>query len=122
MYYLLSDNIILDENRFKKVGYSIRTQEKGLSKYLYLTSWSGEKFLGTIKNQSENVYDLIEKGDLVKTFGIFRVDEINTPLNQIYTCLDRKSMMVINTLGVKAIYKLDEEGNYIKAWEEKEYD
>ena len=120
MFYLLEDNRIIVENKRFTDIYCYENRKGFLYKSFKDKNYGKNRNLGKIKKQSENVFDLIEAGDLVKTFGIFRVDEINTQLKQIYGFLDRESIIVINTLGVKAIYKPNEKGDYIKAWEEKD--
>ena len=91
---------------------------------------NGSKFFisnkGLIKKQSENVFDLIEVGDLVN---------LDKTLNQVIAILkeDKRTIFEIgdnkwfsykelnNYLNnnLFAIYKPDANGNYIKVWDKK---
>ncbi len=94
MYYLTESNEIISDEEKEKMNVS-------------------NKF----KKQSENVFDLIEVGDLVKyvyydnSVDISNVDESDlkrlTAINSLYDNI-RKS--------VRTIYKPNEKGDYIKVW------
>ena len=108
MYYLLESNRIIDTNEVLNSGIQIKIKVSGDSKVLYLIGWFGERFFGTIKKQSENVYDLIDKKqDLIKIDG--QIIMAKTILGDVR-----------NLSGISAIYKPDAKGDYIKVWEKKE--
>lgn len=116
MYYLLEDNRIIDTNEVLNSGIQIKIKVSGDSKVLYLIGWFGERFFGTIKKQSENVYDLIDwEKDIVAmdTFGEFLIFNCKTTRSDFFDGFYRFRW-------IKAIYKPDEKGNYIKAWEKKD--
>lgn len=112
MFYLLEDNSIIDSEELKrklhldaKVGIIDNELIVTLENFPIFRSES------KIKKQSENVYDLIDwEKDLVM------VD------NMIYQCKyfhrDLREEYIENK-WFNAIYKPDEKGNYIKAWEKK---
>lgn len=125
MYYLLEDNrIIYDEeilNEFKKRGNFNNLKTKINKNELQLIYINDKDIscivhrVGNIKKQSENVFDLVEKGDLV-----------NTIVDSIYQVVIIAKNVVIapqwafDLAEVTAIYKPDSKGNYIKVWEKKE--
>lgn len=115
MYYLLEDNRIIERDRLE------HWEEKG---FLY----DHYKSYGKIKKESENVFDLIEVGDLVE--GKWRfwqrfIREVVSLANyeeyKIITLDGFVSVSVSNnrenTDKVDAIYKPNKNGDYIKVWE-----
>lgn len=97
MFYLLENNRIIDSDEYFKYAYAYKN---GITYYNI-----------AIKKQSENVFDLIENGDLIKikmcdTFNILEVCRINGGVNGMKHII--------------AIYKPDSKGNFIKVWEVKE--
>ena len=109
MYYLLEDNIIIDSEKLsvKVIEYQGKQYLSRDSKNIYS--------LGTIKKQSENVYDLIEVGDLVGSdFDISRVVGLQSDSVVV------KHDCCIYFENITTIYKPDAKGNYIKAWEKKD--
>ena len=95
MYYLTESNEIVSDEEKDKINVS-----------------------NNFKKQSDNVFDLIEAGDLIKyvyydnQVSISNVDESDlkrlTAINSLYDNI-RKS--------VRTIYKPNEKGDYIKVWE-----
>ena len=117
MYYLLEDNRIIDESKALHNVDKIIIEEKENKKYLYLVGWLGKHFCGKIKNQSENVYDLIDWGkDLVRIdwsdWESFIIDcnFKKNNFNDGYYSLD----------WITSIYKPNSKGDYIKVWEKKD--
>lgn len=110
MYYLLESNRIIDSENYKEPYILSKDVIRG-REVLFLTSFKDQVSVkGTIKKQSENVYDLIEKEDLIKikmcdTFSILEVKNINSGVSGMR--------------HIVAIYKPDKQGNYIKVWEVK---
>ena len=76
--------------------------------------------MGKIKKQSENVYDLIEVGDLVKYEDDFLGATLLAEVYMNYGKLSLFDETDIKNLDILAIYKPDEKGNYIKVWEKKD--
>lgn len=126
MYYLLDNNLIINKNdeRIKCFTYSMDKTET----YIYLKCDSKtpnaiwdctEYYYATrhlILKQSENVFDLIEKGDLIK------LDYSNNPYFQDHFTIrfvDDTTFKGIhcNEDVIIAIYKPNSKGDYIKVWE-----
>ena len=66
-----------------------------------------------VKNQSKNVFDLID----------WEEDLVMTANGQIHHCswlANCSKKYYMNGGWITAIYKPDEEGNYIKVWEKKD--
>lgn len=115
MFYLLKNNRIIDSNKLKnQVDFVIEEDN-----VLYVEYWLGKKFLGSIKKQSENVWDLIENGDLLKikqpkdseekySFGEYKEPETTNYASYIKDAFPNK---------ILAIYKPNSNGDYIKVWE-----
>ena len=111
MFYCLTEyNTIRIENR-----RPCQEQEKN---YYYIMDWdyeSGKYVEIVIKKYSENVYDLIETGDLVKVTnleGEERIIEINSflPVKTHLHILEDHRQDII------AIYKEDKRKNYFIVW------
>lgn len=116
MFYLLYDNRIIDSQKEDVYVYEFQ-----IHKWLHKNNEHKTCF-GLLKNQSENVFDLIEEGDLlyipfdcngmiVHRFDMFKCYKYNA-----FHC----SIHIVHEKGIFAIYKPDDEGNYIKVWERKE--
>ena len=119
MYYLLEKNrIVCNEELIKRYKGNLRNLEIEIKRnelqLIYINDRDIRYIIanvGKIKKQSENVYDFIEKEDLIKikmvdTFSILEVCRINGGAS-----------------GMKhifAIYKPDANGNYIKVWEKED--
>lgn len=126
MYYLLDNNLIINKNdkRIKNLTYSIDKTET----YVYLECDSktpeaifncAEFYYATrhlVIRQSENVFDLIEKGDLIK------LDYSNYPYNEDSFYIRFVDDMTFKGIHcnediIIAIYKTNSKGDYIKVWE-----
>ena len=111
MFYLLENGEIIDSEELSNSGIHINIKEN----VMYLDSWLGTRFYGTIKKQSENVYNLIDwEKDLVRITW-------SDGKNFIIDCNINKSEFFDGYYRfewITAIYKPDEKGNYIKVWEE----
>lgn len=130
MYYLTESNGIISDEQIKKI--------KGAC--LVSTTLYDDEFqvIDRIKKQSENVFDLIEVGDLVEEGDfneIYKVkifdngndkfrdivfDEYNGDLYVKYEACDDEYYSYIETLGtinIVKIFKPNEKGDYIKVWE-----
>lgn len=111
MFYLLENGKIIDS---EKCIVKIVQNEWLCNKYNYC--------LGKIKKQSENVYDLIEFGDLLflpfycGDMLISRFDTFESYENNLFYCW----IHTVREKEIYAIYKPDSEGNFIKVWEKKE--
>ena len=69
---------------------------------------------------TENIYDLIEVGDLIRYNDEFLGA---SPLREVY--LNYGELQLLDEIDIKflditAIYKLNEKGDYIKVWEAKD--
>ena len=117
MYYLLENNRIIDS----EISYTTNFPYWEIKDNCLFAKSKNDKLVrpcneNKIKKQSENVYDLIEFGDLVQTnYGSLRdVRGIQSDSVVIqYDCC-------IYFENIIAIYKLDANGNYIKVWEKKD--
>lgn len=152
MFYLLKDNRIIDTNNqtFKEeymgasgiTYYSIETPNET---HIHYTLGGGEyednnyKFhSASIKKQSENVFDLIEIGDLVmvdraKIYTSFYTESI-IEISQVFWSESHHSLCVYPRgngyycpiiefgvqKGILAIYKSNSNGDYIKVWEKED--
>lgn len=135
MYYLLNNNRVIDtndktfkSNYFERSGltfYSIETPDEyhthiGLCD-IY-TNHTYEFSSRDIKKQSDNVFDLIEVGDLIKDDDcVYEVREITY---NGYS--DNRRSFVSQPAGFKhhkweitSIYKPNSIGDYIKVWEKE---
>lgn len=116
MFYLLENNRIIDS----EISYTTNFPYWEVKDNRLYAKSKNDKIVrpyneNKIKTQSENVYDLIEKGDLVKTIvdSIYHV--IIVQKNTIFAPQCFFDLAVVN-----AIYKPDANGNYIKVWEAKD--
>lgn len=120
MYYLTENNEIISDEEKEKMNVS-----------------------NNFKKQSDNIFDLIEVGDLVEEGDfneIYKVkifdngndefrnkvfDKYNGDLYVKYEDCDDEYYSYIETLGtinIVKIYKPNEKGDYIKVWEAKDND
>lgn len=131
MFYLLYDNTIVDsENLPENVKIErIAKDDKDNAFFIqiqYLDFLKTRK-IGYIKKQSENVYDLIEVGDLIASYrysieGRTNEKEINS-VDELYedeNGVGINQCCIVDYDDICAIYKPDENGDYIKVWEKKE--
>lgn len=131
MYYLLeSKKILADEYCRKYINYEDRENE-----YVTYVGNDGDMLIeeyfangcrriltiSRVIKKSENIYDLIEVGDLVKRDGIIlEVTEIQT-----FDDETEKEFIFDSFLNsccesdIQAIYKPNSKGDYIKVWEKK---
>lgn len=124
MYYLLENNRIikLDNAKFSEYGLLKVYEETGKVTTLKLDG-TIERYTGYfVKKQSENVYDLIENGDLLKYKDRFDgivcldiVKEVDTKLKTIQLTTN-----LIKYHEVISFYKPNSKGDYIKVWEKGE--
>lgn len=120
MFYLLEDNRIIDSEKLPKDVKieRIAKDDKGNAFFIQIqySDFLKTRKIGYIKKQSENVFALIENGDLIKTnYGSLR----NVRRLQIDgVVIDHECCIFFE--NIIAIYKPDEKGNYIKVWEKKE--
>ena len=142
MYYLLETNYIISENEIKEEGFEI--VDNTIGKWEKLDGKFGIKewfnAYGFIKKQSDNVFDLIEVGDLVEEedfneiykvkifdngkdeFRNKRFDKYNGDLYVKYEGCDDYYYDYIETLGtidIVKIFKQNANGDYIKVWEKE---
>ena len=108
MYYLLEDN---------KIVKGTLTPDKLMIKVSFDR---GHLFIETerIKKQSDNVYDLIEVGDLVKT-GAGKIFDVRKPYIDKGLAIIPFYVLFLNEINITAIYKPNAKGDYIKVWEEE---
>ena len=97
MYYLTENNEIISDEEKEKMNVS-----------------------NNFKKQSENVFDLIEVGDLIQCHNSYSAcvkrkaksyDRHRVFMNDFSTIFDKH---------ILAIYKPNQRGNYIKVWEVKD--
>ena len=104
MYYLLEFSKTASKEIHETLDFGLKDEE------------IQRKYKTIITKQSENVYDLIEKGDLIefqyhdtKTYDIAKVvhiDEYGIATRGYIHCEEK----------IRAIYKKDFKGNYILVW------
>ena len=123
MFYLLENNRIIDSNTLFTKNIPLWEVKDNL---LFAKSKNGKLIkpykYNAIKNQSENVFDLIEMGDcyLYQNQNMFRPE--------ILLINDKVMFSIFGSRAIKqpqhiyAIYKPDDKGNYIKVWEREEED
>lgn len=121
MFYLLEDNRIIDSEKLETIK---------LPKPDVITFKRYDDFFcstNKIKKQSENVYDLIEVEDLIASYrysiegrtnekAINSVDELYEDENGVGI----NQCCIVDYDDITAIYKPNEKGDYIKAWEKKD--
>jgi len=133
MFYLLENNKIIETNSAEwycgRLKVILNEEERyKYRNHIFWNSKDGYYKYFTVKKQSNNVFDLIEKGDLVK---VQYYDSTRPCLifdvNSIFTYEDGIKEFAILGMSwtenqVLAIYKPDDKGNYIKVWEREEED
>lgn len=109
MYYLTESNSIISDKQIKNI--------KGAC-LVSTTIYDNEfQVLDRIKKQSENVFDLIEVGDLIR----YNDEFLGTfPLREVY--LHNGELQLLDEINIKCleitkIYKPNSKGDYIKVWE-----
>lgn len=118
MLYLLEDNRIIDSEKTKYFDLYTR--------FGFLLEIDGEtiiKNIGKIKKQSENVFDLIEVGDLLK-HNQYRGEEKFEKVLKLTIWLgvrgfETNDFYLIDDFNIIAIYKPNSNGDYIKVWEKE---
>lgn len=129
MYYLLENNEIIDSNNIKDFDLYHRNYKiKDGKLVIVLGHMESQGKLEmvcieeSVKKQSENVFDLIENGDLLKYKDRFDgivcldiVKEVDAKLKTIQLTTN-----LIKYHEVISFYKPDANGNYIKVWEVKD--
>ena len=116
MYYLLENGKIIDST----ISYTVNFPYWEIKDNCLFAKSKNDKLVrpcneNQIKKQSENVYDLIEFGDLIQTnYGSLRNVRI---LQSDSVVIDHDCCIYFE--NIIAIYKPDEKGNYIKVWEVK---
>ena len=115
MYYLTESNSITsDEKLDKKMGLCIIGKTIG-----YYNIYDTFETIDFIKKQSDNVFDLIEVGDLVKT-GIGKIFDVRKPYIDEGLAIVPFNIIFLNEINIIAIYKPNSRGDYIKVWEVKD--
>ena len=106
MFYLLDDNKIYKAELIKE-HKMLKIKTDWLDIY---------KSISHIKEQSENVFELIKAGDLIS----FKYDEDSVIVGQVTDVIVSNSKVEIfiknhkiNTKDIYCIFKPDEDGNYI---------
>ena len=132
MFYLLEDNRIIETEKEYEVEYIKDSYFNSQNEYKFvyvkdfhyqgfqvLRNATTEETIGFIKNQSENVFDLVEcYQDLIET----EEGQFYKPLKlQIDSFVVKYDCRVLFN-GIKTIYKPDDKGNYIKVWEREKED
>ena len=111
MYYLLKDRMIVDTKKLNQIDYTYNVDSREF------------KFNNiTIVKQSEEVFELIEEGDLVAfNYNKDSIDVVS--VRSVDTDPDDGSIQILSRWyahdldAIIAIYKLDSKGNYMKVWQ-----
>ena len=132
MYYLLENNMILSDKQCKKyINYEDRENDyvtyegKNGDMIIEIYLENGCKEIRTISRvvkKSENVFDLIDAGDLI---AFEYMDTKHIDIEKVSSIYQRKDGDIdISTRGyvhsnekIQAIYKANSKGDYIKVWE-----
>lgn len=129
MYYLLEDNRIIDRLSIREdldlpfeVDFYV-----GKDEIVLTIDHNYFEHISIIK-KAENLLDLIEKGDLIKSYRYESRDENDGyDINNVDRVEKGRAGILIAGFNVfvsnddiLAIYKPDANGNYIKVWEKKE--
>lgn len=128
MYYLLENNMILSDKQCNKyINYEDKENDyvtyagKHGDMFIEIYLSNGCKEIMTISRvikKSENVFDLIEKGNLIK------LDYSTMPSRDFFVGIrfvDNITFKGIhyNEDVIVAIYKENQKGDYIKVWEKE---
>lgn len=124
MFYLLEDNRIIDSNNLPACWrwYKAIKFDEENKKISFICPDPRDRHSFKIKKQSENVFDLIETGDLVaqkKMFGCEEIDNISLVCSKDDKLINCFYCAIFED-KVCAIYKPNSKGDYIKVWERKE--
>lgn len=116
MFYLLENNKIIDS----RISYTANFPYWEIKDNCLFAKSKNDKLVrpyneNKIKKQSENVFDLLETGDLVK-YQTMLMEKFYFLMQEI----KKDSFNAKDFYTILAIYKPDSEGNYIKVWEVKE--
>lgn len=108
-YCLTKDNQIITQE--------CKPYQNILNGFYFVIDWFEGKYTEIkIKKFSENVYDLIEKGDLIE----YRYHDTNTFVISKVVLVDEYEIMTRGYVHceekIRAIYKKDFKGNYILVW------
>ena len=136
MYYLLNNNRVIDTNdktfksnyfeRSALTFYSIETPDEyhthiGLCD-IY-TNHTYEFSSRDIKKQSDNIFDLIEVGDLIKHNQYHDKEKFEKVLKENTWFgargFETNDFYSIDECNIIAIYKPNTNGDYIKVWEKE---
>ena len=128
MYYLLENEKIIDS----KISYTVNFPYWEIKDNCLFAKSKNDKLArpcneNKIKKQSENVFDLIENGDLIKSYRYESRDETDGyDINNVDRVeKDRAGILIagfnvfVSNDDILAIYKPNEKGDYIKVWEVK---
>ena len=134
MYYLLENNMILSDKQCRKyINYEDKENDyviyagKHGDMFIEIYLSNGCKEIRTISRvikKSENVFDLIEVGDLI-AFKYMDTETIDiAKVVHIYQFKDGDIDIatrgyIHSTEKIQAIYKPNSKGDYIKAWEKE---
>lgn len=104
MYYLFENNRIAEIENENKDMFNDEVFDKLI-----------EQRNGKIKKKSENIYDLIEIGDLVKIYSTFfrKIDSLG--LQKMHSLVGIEGDFFPEN-EISEIYKPDQNGNFIKVW------
>ena len=121
MFYLLENNRIIDSNTLFTKNIPLWEVKDNL---LFAKSKNGKLIkpykYNAIKNQSENVFELIEIGDLIKDDDrVYEVRKISDgkDYDGRKSAISQPCMFKHWEWEIEAIFKPDDKGNYIKVWE-----
>ena len=122
MFYLLEDNRIIDSNSLPIDWrpYQITFDNDTMVVSLWCPDPRERKQFNII-SKSENVFDLIEAGDLVTQKKMFDCEEIDN-ISLVCGKDDKLIKCFYCTIfedKVCAIYKPNSKGDYIKVWEKR---
>jgi hypothetical protein len=118
MYYLVGEHANVDRR-------IVTEEHPTVQMHLKESNWDAEriiKWMWGIEKKSENLYDLIEEGDLIAfdymNTGVIDIEKV------VFIYKQRDGEVYISTRGylhnnekIQAIYKLNSKGDYIKVWE-----
>ena len=126
MFYLLENNKIIDS----RISYTSNFPYWEIKDNCLFAKSKNDKLVrpyneNKIKKQSENVFDLVDVGDLIKSYRYESRDESDGyDINNVDR-VDKGGAVIliagfnvfVSNDDILAIYKPDSKGNYIKVWE-----